>query len=38
LVGVFGISGYLFPISNFDLNIKTPKKIIYGLNDDLRPW
>lgn len=36
--GVIGVSGYLFPITPFSKELKTPKVIIYGLADPLRPW
>lgn len=36
--GVVGVSGYLFPITPFDKNNPTPKVIVYGLADVLRPW
>lgn len=36
--GVVGVSGYLFPITPFDKDNGTPKVVIYGLADPLRPW
>ena len=36
--GAIGVSGYLFPITSFDQSIQIPKRIVYGDQDDLRPW
>lgn len=36
---VIGAAGYLFPFSKYSAEkTKGNIKIIYGLNDDLRPW
>lgn len=36
--GVIGVSGYLFPITPFDKENNTPKVIVYGAADSIRPW
>ena len=33
-----GIAGYFFPITPYDPKVKNPLHVIYGLQDDLRPW
>ena len=36
--GAVAVSGYLFPITSFNKDNNTPKVIVYGLADPVRPW